>query len=151
MSLSTDRKIAIVLFAAAVFYLWGAYRLPEFPYTPMDADVIPKGLGYLLALLSVILFVQSKPTSVAAERRRLDKQDIGVLISMFGAMLLYVFLLERVGFLLTTVAFLIFATRFLGYRKWSANVLVSFIFSGAMYYTFNYVLLIYLPRGILPF
>ena len=52
-----DRKVALVIMFIAVVYLVLSFRLPEYPYALVDADALPKGLGYLLLLLSVILFL----------------------------------------------------------------------------------------------
>lgn len=51
-----NRKIGLVLIGFALFYLILSFRLPEYPYAAIDADFVPKSLGFLLLLLSVLLF-----------------------------------------------------------------------------------------------
>jgi putative tricarboxylic transport membrane protein len=147
-----DRKISVVLFIVALIYLLLSYQLPAFPYTIVDADVLPKGLGFLLLLLSLILFFQNRPeTKEQKQKRTLQKQDVVILLSILGTVLVYIFLLEIVGFVINTILFLIVTTRVLGYMKWRTNIIVSVLFTLILYFSFNYLLQIYLPQGFLPF
>jgi putative tricarboxylic transport membrane protein len=147
-----DRKIAVVLFIVALIYILFSYQLPAFPYTIVDADVLPTGLGYLLVLLSLILFLQNRPeTEEQKQKRKLQKQEVIILLSILGIVLLYISLLEIVGFVINTIVFLIITTRVLGYVKWRTNIVVSVLFTIILYFSFNYLLQIYLPQGFLPF
>lgn len=147
-----NRKIAIVLFIFAACYLYFSYQLPEFPYAIVDSDVLPKGLGYVLLVLSIGLFFEKNvETGTKKERRNVKKEDLLLLLTILGIILLYILLLEVIGFVLTTIAFLLVTTRRLGYRNWKVNSLVAVLFSLILYFSFNYLLNIYLPQGILPF
>ena len=147
-----DRKVALVLMAVAVFYLILSYQLPDFAYTQVDADVLPKGLGFIMLGLAVLLFLQNKPeTADEIEKRSLKKEDLMLLIYTLGCLLLFVFFLEIIGFVLSTAIFLILTMRMYGYMNLKRNVIVSVIFTLTLYFSFNYLLKIYLPQGILPF
>ncbi|MDR6226094.1 putative tricarboxylic transport membrane protein [Desmospora profundinema] len=145
-----DRKAAIVLAVVAVIYLSFSYRIPAFALAVMDADALPIGLGWLLLVLAVLLFFFGKdsPRTSAAPVTRKDWCIIGAVV---GFTLLYVLLLEWVGYVLVTVPFLIGVTGLLGYRRWVVNTAVAVGFTGVTYYLFNYLLNIYLPQGPLPF
>ncbi|MCR8849741.1 tripartite tricarboxylate transporter TctB family protein [Rossellomorea sp. SC111] len=152
MRTKPDRIISLILFVFAVCYLALSYQLPAFPYAIIDSDVLPKGLGYLLIILAIVLFYQAKDdTDADKERRYVKKEDIIILLSVLAALLVYIFLLEPVGFLLSTILFLLVIPFVLGFKKKVTTVLVAFLFSGVMYYSFNYLLNITLPQGILPF
>lgn len=147
-----DRKVALVIMAVAIIYLVLSYQLPDFIYTQVDADALPKGLGYLLLGLSVLLFIQNVPeTSEQKEKRTLKKEDLILLLITLGALIIYVFFLEILGFVISTLVFLTVTMRLYGYMNWLRNVLVSVIFTLVLYFAFNYLLKIYLPQGILPF
>ncbi|WP_307338369.1 tripartite tricarboxylate transporter TctB family protein [Caldalkalibacillus uzonensis] len=150
--MTTDRKIAVMLFILALVYLILSYQLPEFPYAIMDSDVLPKGLGYLLLVLAIILFVESKTeTEGQRKKRQLSKADRNMLLMVLVLVLLYVILLDTLGFVIVSILFLIGTTRLLGYTNWRVNILVSVLFTLGLYYAFNYLIKIYLPQGILPF
>lgn len=53
---NVNQRIAIVLAVLSAFYLILSYQLPTYPYIPVDANAIPKTLGWLLLALSVGLF-----------------------------------------------------------------------------------------------
>ena len=147
-----DRKVALVIMFIAVVYLVLSFRLPEYPYALVDADALPKGLGYLLLSLSVILFFQNRPEKdEEKQKRNIKKDDLIILIVTLLSLLLYVFLLEPLGFVISTIVFLAFTIRLYGYKKWITNLVVSIGFSLFLYFSFNYILKVYLPQGIMPF
>ncbi|MGF3104942.1 tripartite tricarboxylate transporter TctB family protein [Rossellomorea sp. DUT-2] len=152
MKTKPDRIISIILLVFAGIYLALSFQLPAFPYAIIDSDVLPKGLGFLLIILAVVLFFQAKDdTEEDRKRRYVKKEDVIILLSVLGALLVYIFLLEPIGFLLSTILFLLVIPFVLGFKKKLTTVLVAFLFSGIMYYSFNYLLNITLPQGILPF
>jgi putative tricarboxylic transport membrane protein len=152
MRTKPDRIISLILLVFAGVYLALSYRLPAFPYAIIDSDVLPKGLGYLLIILAIVLFLQAKDdTDEDKKRRYVKKEDVVILFSVLASLLVYIFLLEPVGFLLSTILFLLVIPFVLGFKKKVTTVLVAFLFSGVMYYSFNYLLNITLPQGILPF
>ncbi|WP_301107725.1 tripartite tricarboxylate transporter TctB family protein [Sporosarcina sp.] len=147
-----DRKVSLIIMALAIFYLILSYRLPKLAFTKVDADVLPLGLGYLLLGLAVILFIQNKPeTEEQKERRKIKKEDLNLLLVTLAALILYVFCLEFLGFVITTIVFLSLTMRMYGYMNWMRNIIVSFVFTFVLYLSFNYLLKIFLPQGILPF
>ncbi|WP_243388170.1 tripartite tricarboxylate transporter TctB family protein [Bacillus kexueae] len=146
---TTNRKISILLILFSTLYLTLSFQLPKFPYAIVDSDILPKGLGFLLLVLSIGLFFDKNEKK--KEGKQAAKKEKTLLVGIVGMILLYIFLLEIVGFVLTTVAFLFAMTRLLGYENWKVNGLVALSFSFVIYLSFNYLLNIYLPQGILPF
>ncbi|WP_090742763.1 tripartite tricarboxylate transporter TctB family protein [Mesobacillus persicus] len=147
-----NQRIALILAAIAVFYLFLSYNLPKYPNAIIDADVVPIGLGYLLLFLSVLLFLdKTVETEAEKQKRNISKSNLLVLGVVFGFILIYISLLEILGFLLMTAIFIFGCSLFLGYKKHVTNGIVSVVFSFAIYALFNYLLRINLPSGILPF
>ncbi|UAL49344.1 tripartite tricarboxylate transporter TctB family protein [Sutcliffiella horikoshii] len=147
-----NRKLGLALFFFAGVYLFLSYQIPSYTYALVDADVVPKGLGFLLLILSILLFVQKKEeTEQEKEKRTIPKKELYVLLGVAGFILIYIFLLEIVGFVIMTATFVFTCSSFLGYKKYKVSVLVAIIFSLLLYFLFNYLLLIHLPPGVLPF
>ncbi|WP_017729543.1 tripartite tricarboxylate transporter TctB family protein [Halalkalibacterium ligniniphilum] len=147
-----NQKLALVLMAIAVLFLILSYQLPEYAYVPVDSDMMPKSLGFLLLILSVIFyFSQDIDTEEQKKRRSIPKKEVFMLLGVLGQVLVYIFLLEMIGFVITTFLFIICCSVTLGYRNWIATILTAFLFSISVYYLFNYLLSIRLPSGILPF
>ena len=106
----------------------------------------------LLLILSLILFFSSDRESEDKEQKRtVSKQQAGKLFGVFLFLLLYVALLERVGFIAVSTLFLFTCTRFLGYRRNIVNGIVSIVVPSVLYTLFRYGLGIHLPQGIAPF
>lgn len=152
MLTSINRKLGLLIFIVAAVYLYLSFQLPNYEYAPIDADVIPKGLGILLLVLSVFLFF-SRVVETDAEKAKRDipKKELGVIAAVFAMIFVYILLFETIGFIITTTLFIFFCSWFLGYRAWKTNILVSLLFPIVMYAIFVFALGIVLPRGILPF
>lgn len=147
-----NQRISIVLGLIAIGYLFLTYRIPSYPYSQVDADVIPTALGCLLVLLSIFLFfIKDSETPEQKERRNIPRKDMGVLIAVFGFIFVYILFLELLGFVLVTALFIYFCSWFLGYKKHITNGIVSALFPVVMYIMFTGFLRINLPQGILPF
>ncbi|MEZ0481760.1 tripartite tricarboxylate transporter TctB family protein [Planococcus sp. SSTMD024] len=151
MLATINRRLGLLIFVIAAVYLYLSFQLPNYQYAPVDADVIPKGLGILLLILAVLLFF-SRAVETEAEKKKRDipKKEFGVLGAVFAMIFVYIFLFETIGFIIMTALFIFFCSWFLGYRAWKTNILVSLLFPIVMYVIFVFALGIVLPRGILP-
>lgn len=93
------------------------------------------------------------PPPIAPEEPESDRplwQRANVKLAVvIAAMILYVLLLEHVGFLIVTAAFLFGVTWFIGYRNQWINAAVAVIFAAGMYYSFTVLLKMSLPEGVL--
>ncbi|MEW9502228.1 tripartite tricarboxylate transporter TctB family protein [Jeotgalibacillus marinus] len=146
-----NQRIGLVLFLLAASYLFLSYQLPSYPYTAIDADVIPKGLGWLLLVLSVCLFFsRAIETDAEKEKRAIPKKEVLVLVTVFAMIFVYILLFELIGFVIMTALFIFVCSWFLGYDKWKTNLIVSILFPVALYGIFVFALGIVLPKGILP-
>ncbi|MCP3031638.1 tripartite tricarboxylate transporter TctB family protein [Halobacillus sp. A1] len=147
-----NQKVSIGLVLFSIGYLYLSFNLKEYPYVPVDSDLVPKILGFLLLALSVFLFFdKSSEKEEEKAKRVVPKKEIIVMCGVGGMIFVYILLFELLGFLITTALFIISCSTFLGYRQWKTSILVSIIFPGVLYYVFNYLLQIRLPQGILPF
>ncbi|MBV6684630.1 tripartite tricarboxylate transporter TctB family protein [Rossellomorea sp. RS05] len=151
MKLTVNKSISLVLILVSAIYLIMAFTLPEYPFVPVDADLIPKMLGFCLLILGVCFFFSKDiDTDEQKAKRVIPRKEVLMLLAVMGLILIYITFLEVAGFILMTTAFIIVCSRLLGYRKWVTSIVTAVLFSGCAYGLFNYALSIRLPAGILP-
>jgi putative tricarboxylic transport membrane protein len=115
----------------------------------------PGSLPFIVGLISIglsfIVFVQAFTKKSAAKEKFFPQQSslpklILALISLF----IYGFLLKPIGFVLTTLVFLIFVLRLVGHEKWITAVSFSLLTAVLSYLLFT-ALQVQLPRGVWRF
>ncbi len=152
MLAKTNQKAALVVALIAVIYLLLSFNLPAYSNALIDTDVIPKGLGFLLLFFALLLYLDKKnETEADKEKRKISKKHVINLLVVAGMILVYIFLLEIIGFVLMTTLFIFVCSLYLDYKHHVTNIITSVVFSLAIYGLFNYLLKINLPAGILPF
>ena len=150
--MSVNKGISLVLIVVSLLYLVSAYQLPEYIFVPVDADLVPKLLGYALLILSVIFFFAKDPdTEEQKAKRHIKRDDLFMLLGVLALILIYITVLEVIGFVIMTALFIVCCSRLLGFKKWSTLITTAIIFAVGSYSLFNYALAIRLPSGILPF
>lgn len=144
--MSSDRFVAIIIFAIAVVYVRqaGAY------HGVTVADVVgpsayPILLGGLMALLAVLQFVRAQPS----EARKPFWKRHGRPLLLTGSLVAYVYLLEPLGFLASTFAYLTLSHLWLGERAWPRAVAVGLGITMILWFVFDRTLDLRLPAGIL--
>nr|MDH3163049.1 tripartite tricarboxylate transporter TctB family protein [Bacillus licheniformis] len=113
---------------------------------------LPKSLGILLLILGIFLFFEKDQKDTTVKKLfQPQKKDVKVMMLCVVSLLIYISVLEFIGFLLSTVMSLLVLPAVLGYRNWKTVAIVSLVFSKTIYFSFNYVLNIMLPQGVMPF
>ncbi|AXF55286.1 tripartite tricarboxylate transporter TctB family protein [Salicibibacter kimchii] len=143
-----NKYIATILFVLSIVYITTSFLLPSYPHVPVDSDFFPLILGFLLLFLSVILFFTKDSEKYSLY---VPKGDLLALLGVAFLIFLYIFLLEILGFLIVTAAFIYICSLFLGYRNHVVSVIVALVFPVSIYFLFTEFLMISLPSGILPF
>nr|WP_309098894.1 tripartite tricarboxylate transporter TctB family protein [Fredinandcohnia onubensis] len=146
---TVNKKISLILALVSIGYLVLAFGLPEYPYVPVDSDAIPITLGFILLFLSILLYFQKD--NHLQGKTKIPNSENRVILTVLGFVLLFIILLEFLGFILTTAIFIFGNSWFLGYKKWKSNVIVSLAIPLVIYFLFSKFLQISLPQGILPF
>ncbi|WP_158282270.1 tripartite tricarboxylate transporter TctB family protein [Salipaludibacillus keqinensis] len=166
-----NQIISVILFLFSIFYIVLAYQIPGYALPrPVDADLFPKVLGFSMVILSIALFFErdrpvdkesesetedhlSHETEEKEEKRRetfWEKAETQIVVTAV-AIAAYIFLLERAGFVLTTLVFVYGMTWFYGYKGHLANIIVASIIGFGFYFLLTRGLGVYLPPGLLPF
>ncbi|AXF57889.1 tripartite tricarboxylate transporter TctB family protein [Salicibibacter kimchii] len=153
--------IAIILALFSSGYLVLAFDIPSFSVPrPVDSDLFPKILGFILLILSIFLFFDRKEYKDQEEEEETQVQQkegkqrfatprMQVFVTLV-AIALYIFLFEILGFLLVTLLFTFGMTFYYGYRRHVVNFIVSLSVSLFFYLLLTRFMGIYLPEGIIP-
>ncbi len=140
-----DRIAGLVIALAGAFLLYTASSLPFGKLTAPDAGFFPIILTTGLTGLGIVLFL----VSFRSGRFSLEmtKQSLGVVVCA-AALVIYAIAVNRVGFVLSTVAILLMLMRAYGGLSWKTSLLICVPAVLAAYIGFN-ELGVPLPRGIL--
>jgi putative tricarboxylic transport membrane protein len=139
--------IAVVIVIPICLYVF--YESTQWPVAALLGRpfVIPRGVSTLL--LGAVLFLLYRAlTGRALElEKRLAGTDlwrvIGAAVLTFG----YLFVVERIGFFVTTLLYMLFFALVLGERRWPRLVLFAIIVPLVVYSLFSTALHVPLPRG----
>ncbi len=161
--LNINQILALVLVIFSVGYLWMAFQIPVFPIPrPIDSDAFPKILGICLLVLSVLLFFEKQPKTENASQQEdvepvtessvtgMQNPKVQVLGTAI-AILAYAFLIEPLGFLLSSILLGVGLAYWFGYRQHGVNFATVGSIVLILYLLMSKVMGIYLPTGVLPF
>lgn len=140
-----DRTLAAVLFVLSAGYLAVAFLIsePGGQYAAIGPRAFPVAIGIGLVACSLWIGLTAKGL------RELPPIDWRVAALSALAFLAYISLLETVGYLLATVAFIAIESRLLGSRPWFRDLIVSVFITASVYAVFNLLLGIRLPAGLI--
>lgn len=150
MNLKFDRIAAIVFFVVGVIFVVQAQSISGSAYgSNVGPKVFPTGLGILLIFLSIILLIETikyKATyKIVGESEDLSTPQYKRFLIILIAALAYIFLLEKIGYVISTFAFLLIGFQTLEKGKWISSTLVAAGFS-----VFIYVFFVNVLGGSLP-
>ncbi|MCP5072885.1 MAG: tripartite tricarboxylate transporter TctB family protein [Rhodobacteraceae bacterium] len=151
--MALDRWIALVLLGSCLTYGYAAWftmdgnLAPFMKRNPIWPSTFPKVLSVLgIFATAVILlgFEKSEPKEADIDYRRLGEYHLGQALMLLALMVIYALCLRPLGFLISTSAFLILGSFFLGERKWHIMVPVALIATLVVWYLVQQVLGIYM-------
>lgn len=156
-----ERDLGIGVLAAGAGYLFAAFLIsePEGGYAAVGPRVFPIGIG--IALVAVALWIVFRgtvfpgasgldaPPAPAGGRAVVPFADWRGAAPSVLLFLAYILLLEPVGYLLTTTAFVALAARLLGSRRWGRDLLASLVVAVTVHALFSLLLGLRLPPGLL--
>lgn len=144
-----DRISGLFLFALGIVICIGSLRLDVGTPNAPGSGFFPLVTGLVLAAFSAAIFLQAgriKDRSARFWEPGANKR--GIYFS-FLFILVYALLLERAGFVITTMVFFILVSRFVCAHTWKTAVLFASVTAFSTYAVFSYVLRAPLPQGFL--
>ena len=140
----SGRVPTVTLFVVSVVYLLGALQIstPEGQYAAVGPGAFPLaiGLGLVCCSLWMGLRPDRGPRVVVVDWRA------GALSA--AVFLIYLILLDVVGYLAATAPFIMIESRLLGSRAWKRDLIVSVAITASVYALFQLVLGFRLPTGL---
>jgi putative tricarboxylic transport membrane protein len=144
MDIKFDRFASVLFLTIGVLFMIGSKHISSSSYgSVVGPDIFPLILGIILVLLSVRLFWETFLTR--GPKGNKGKLEYKPFIIIFVATLIYVLTLETVGYCLTTFLFLFVCFQTMERKNVLKSLIISALFSGAVYYLYVEVL-----KGTLP-
>lgn len=156
---NSNQVLGVIFALLAAGYLAMAYQIPDFPLPrPVDSDLFPKVLGFMLLGLSLLLFLEKPEQAVVVDEDASHPPEPNGWLRPWSrvsitavAIAIYALLLNPLGFVLASVVLASGLTWYYGYRNHAVNLAVSLGIVLGLYLTMTRVLDVYLPDGLLPF
>lgn len=144
-----ELAFAAFLTLASLFLLYDAYGISGFEALSAPG-AIPMAATLAMAISAGIVLIRT--ARATAERSSHFGRDIlPVRIVVIGLLLIaYAFALQPVGFLPTSVVFLVLAIKYLSKRSWGFAIGVSLFSLVLIYLIFRIVFTVLMPAGIVP-
>jgi putative tricarboxylic transport membrane protein len=147
-----EKAAGIVLLAmgiAVAVYAWSSLKLGM--VVSPDAGFLPFFLGVLLVILASVWLVKDgllAPASAQSGAERFFPEGRWrKLLLVLAVVVAYAGLLERIGYLLATLAFLVAWQFGVERERWLKAAAISAIGTAALYLLFRLVLRVPLPQG----
>jgi putative tricarboxylic transport membrane protein len=109
------------------------------------------GASGVLGLLALHQFIKSLRSFKHKQETAAEGIHWGRIVAVVAANLLYIFLLQPLGYLVCTFLFLSFLFQILERGRWVPRVIGSALTSFLTYVLFARLLQLNLPRGVIPF
>lgn len=151
--MALDRWIALILVGVCLAYGYTAWftmdaNLAPFmrrnPIWPSTFPKILSVLGLLAACVTLFNLEKSQEHFGDIDYRRLGDYNLGQALLLLALMVVYALALRPLGFIGSTMGFLIIGAFILGERKWHVLVLVAAIATLSVWYLVSQVLGIYM-------
>lgn len=144
MDKTFDRYASVVFLMIGAAFAVGSFSISKTSYgSSVGPNIFPLGLGIIMILLSIRLFFETlRYKENGKEKDSLDyKRFLIILVAAF----FYALTLETIGYVIGTFIFLLIGFQTMEKGKLLKSVIISGIFSFAVYYIF-----VVLLKGTLP-
>ncbi|OBX08160.1 tripartite tricarboxylate transporter TctB family protein [Gallibacterium salpingitidis] len=144
----------IIFFFVSLAYLFGAYSIETKGIVAIESDFMPKIYGYILLGASIILTVTSWRKIAKSEvEMENSSSDIKRVLSVLVLILIYISLIQVLGFIVSSIPFLFFLSLLLTpdyvEKKYWVYLIFSILLPIVAYFGFSYYLNLTMPSGLL--
>lgn len=143
-----DRLSGLLFLIFSLYIAYEASKLPLGGFHHPEAGFFPFGLGLALLLLSGILLSQAFKRGRLKEWFKFGEGKRRLLLAV-AAMVVYVIVLNRLGYMVSTFLIMVFLLKGLEKQKWRTTLLISVPCVVISYITFSWWLGVPLPKGVI--
>lgn len=135
------------------FMLWTAYGISGLSSLSSAGafPMVATAVLLLTGLVNVLQTLRSRPSErepgESALTQFVRELTPPVVVAFTLAIVAYMLLLDRLGFLVSSYLFLVLSMGLLGSRRWLLNLVVAAVSLGAIYVVFQAVFSVVLPAG----
>lgn len=147
----TDIIAAICLLLLSFFVLWISRSFPS-SKTGIGVSAFPKLLAGLLIIFSIVIIVQAIKNSSFSKKEPIFegfKKGHVLIIAVIIILIIYIQMLETLGFILSSFLLLITLMFIFGERRKIILLVVPLLFSVVLYLVFSKMAMVFLPEGII--
>ncbi|GED57952.1 tripartite tricarboxylate transporter TctB family protein [Brevibacillus formosus] len=147
MNLMFDRIGSLIFALVGALFIAESQNISSSAYgSQVGPNMFPLGLGVILILLSLRLLWETYKKGVGASSSESQSPlRYKRFIFILAATLLYVLLLEKLGYVISSFAFLLYAFTVMGSKSVLKSGIVALLFSVGVY-----VIYVHLLKGTLP-
>ncbi len=150
-----DRIVFVGSVLLAAVYLYATSQIPSIEMVdPLGPRAFPLLLGVSLFVVAGLLLLEIRRRRTDAPGSPAPSQNRGyglMIAAVSGWMALYFAAFEKLGYLISTMGFLLCLMAYFNRGRWMANLLTALLFSGGSFLLFTKVLGVALPGGLLAF
>lgn len=138
--------VPMIVIGLSVFLYIDTYSFQFMTYQKAGPQMWPRGILILLILISLMLI--GKLLAAGNENREKPKTNIKSITSVMLLLFFYIFLMQYLGYIISTLLFTFFAMLFFGNRNIFQLVCVPVMIVAFIFLAFNYAMFIPLPKGV---
>lgn len=142
--------VSVLLLVLAIVVLIETMKMPIGTFSSPGSGFFPLGLSLLLGILSLVLLLQTIKEKYEEESPPwATAGNLGALLLTTGALFLYVFVFELLGYLISTFFLIGLIMAGFGSMKWWKVATIALISATLSYFLFVILLGAYMPKGLL--
>ncbi len=143
------QMVSLFILALALFVVQSALGMKYYTAMGPGPGFIPLWIGAVLAVLSVVWFIQVSrgPALPTPEGFVPDRGGVLRVVAVLASLALFPAIAEQVGFRVTMLGFLLFLFAVLGRQKLLVTLALSLIGSFGQYFLFHDLLGLHLPKA----
>lgn len=144
--LETVFSAFLCIVSAFIFYSSTQFNMAFIGNSGLGPDFFPKVIAVILFILSAMLFVGSIKNK---DKKSIYNPNIKYTFMVIFAFAVYIFLIDRIGYLISTVIFAFVVITILKSKSKILNIIFAIAFPIALYLLFTYAFKVSLPTGLL--